>query len=138
MCLWRSAQIASDRGRRTESRSMSRLRVRPESTMSSTKRMWRPSSTVAAGCRIRAVTRGDEEIYLDGAGNVSNQVTQKYKTSFEQSQDEQVAVGIVRADLGAELAHARGDRSGFVGDALDRATVESWISDSCRHRRRSQ
>src|SRR4026208_1716437 len=50
------------------------------------------------------VTRGHQEIDLQGTRNLSYEITQKNEASLEQAEHQQIAIGISGCDLLAELA----------------------------------
>ena len=123
----------------------SRASVRPESTMSSTTRTWRPSSLSvriihqanrSARRRPRrhnSTQRGNRSATGDGW---PDEVAQEDDAALEQPNHEQIAIGIGIRDLRAEFAHPSSDRSlvedhalsarppsrGSVGEAAERFT----------------
>lgn len=55
------------------------------------------------------------------------QVAQEDEAALEQSEYEQVPVGIGRRDVRAQLLHTRRDRAGIKHDALHGPTIETGI-----------
>src|SRR5689334_5264382 len=71
------------------------------------------------GDRPITVTRGDEEIDLKRTADLANEVAEKDEASFEQTEHQQVAVGISGGDLPAELSDAARDCTFIERNALD-------------------
>ncbi len=64
---------------------------------------------------------------------MTHQVAQKDKAPLEQPQNQQVAVGIFRGDLGAKLGNTLRDRIGLERDAFDGTPCKPRIGDYSRH-----
>src|SRR2546430_912883 len=72
---------------------------------------------VTARDRGGAVARGDQEIHLQRTLETPHEIAQKDEAPLEQPQHDQLAVGIGRRDLAAQLPHAPRDRLLVEDDA---------------------
>ena len=75
-----------------------------------------------------AVARRHEEIHLYGSVNLPHQITNKYKASLQQTEDEQLSIGIGIRDFLAQLAHTTRDLVMVVDDPADFSSKQSGIS----------
>jgi hypothetical protein len=75
---------------------------------------------VATRFRARAVARRHEEIDLQGAIDLADQVAQEDERPLEEPEHQQIAVRIGGGDLTTELRDARGDGVGVEDDARER------------------
>src|SRR6185312_2683056 len=83
---------------------------------------------VAARLRRVAVARRDEKIHLQRSYDLAHEIAQKYKTALEQTEHEQLAIGVRARDLGPQLAHPIGNLLLAVNDTPNRATEQARIS----------
>src|SRR6266511_688844 len=74
---------------------------------------------VAARDRIRAVARRDQEVHLERALNAAHEITQENEASLEETEHQQVTVGVRRGDLLAELADPARNRLLVEDDPLE-------------------
>src|SRR6185503_10064833 len=65
---------------------------------------------VAARYGALAVARGDNEVDLQGAVDLSNEIAEKNEAALQQAQHQQFTVRIGGGDLLAQLIHPLGDR----------------------------
>ena len=66
---------------------------------------------------------------------MAHQIAEKDKTALEQSEDEQVAIGVRLGNCGAELGDPRLDNIGIEHNAAHRAPVEARIGVNGLHSR---
>src|SRR6266849_1691970 len=103
-CLCNKAQISRLRGARSRSSATSRLRVFPVSTISSTRRICLPRSSVSCSYSKRKSPL---------------EIAQENEASLEETEHQQLTVGVGRGDLLAELADPARNRLLIEDDPLE-------------------
>ena len=141
MCLWSSAQISSERGRRCAEQREELLQraagvhdvLDEEDVLPLELRLGVVHQVhLARRHRRVAVTRRDEEVDLERAFDLPDEVRQEDEAPLQEAEHQQVTVRIGGGDLLAQLAHATRDRRLVEGDSLDGAPLEARIGSQVR------
>lgn len=74
-----------------------------------------------------SVTGRDQEVHLQRPRYLSDEITQEDEASLQQTQHQQLAIGIRGTDLSSELADTTSDGSLVEGYTLDRPSRKPWI-----------
>src|SRR3954465_823028 len=81
-----------------------------------------------AGNRPISVTRGDEKIDLKWTTDLTYEIAEKNEASFQQAQNQKIAVGISACNFAAELTNPTRDHILIEGNTFYSSTGKAWIS----------